>query len=508
MTSIYLFPDTNLFLQCKPIEQLDWSLLAGFDSVELVLTRPVQAEIDSLKGKGNSRQSSRARSASTQVRLLLNSTDNRLQVRAASPAVHLSLNPFLRTEPAASSVLDYDTRDDQLVGIALGYQNAFPGRTVRLLTHDTGPMASAKAVGLTYQEIPEAWLLPPEADEAAKREAGLRSELDLYKRQEPKFVIAFDSGGVRRLAVTAVRYEPLTESQIQELVDRLRANHAQASDFGETEARERTPQQKLGSSLLPPAKEVFSPATQEDIERYRERYAEWIADCASRLRNLSQVLQAQEAMPRIQLSIENSGSRPADDALVVCEIEGRLYLCPPESKKDDEPEKSDVELGRALPRPPQPPIGRWIKTGRSVIGSALGRLLDVGIADRSFLPPKFYQPTPRDPNAFYFKLGSRGTPMQRIEYECAQWRHAQPSENFEFDIWFPLEPGTHGGIARIGVHAANLTRPEHGELPISITVTQVNCYEHAKQLVELLSFAPKTFRLGSGLADVQDSEKS
>lgn len=503
--TLYLFPDTNLFLQCKPIEQLDWSVLGVFESVELVLTRPVQAEIDSLKSKGNSRQAGRARSASTQIRELLKVSDSRLKIRDAAPSVYLHLDPLLRPDPSVAFLLDYEARDDQLVGIALGYQNAFPGRAVWLLTHDTGPMASAKAVGLTYQEIPETWLLAPEAEDSAKREAALKTELDAYKRQEPKFTIAFDQDGDRRLVFTAVRHVPLTAVQVQELVDRLRADHPMATDFGETEPRERTPQQNGGRTLFTPAKEVFSPATLEDIDRYRQRYDEWIEGCAERLGNLAQVMQAQEAMPRIQLSIENTGSRPADDALVVCEVQGRLYLCPPEAPKDDAVEKSSVDLGRALPRPPTPPAGRWTKTSRSSLGNALARIADFGLAEQAVLSPSFYQPTPRDPNALYFKVGRRGMPMKRIEYECAQWRHAQPSEQFVFDVWFPLEPGTHGGIARVSVHAANLTRPQRAELPISITVTEVSCFDHAKALVEALDTSPQTFRLAGGLTDLLSS---
>lgn len=58
---LYLFPDTNLFIQCLPLEQIDWAQWADFDEVRLLICRPVQREIDNQKNRGNDRVSQRAR---------------------------------------------------------------------------------------------------------------------------------------------------------------------------------------------------------------------------------------------------------------------------------------------------------------------------------------------------------------------------------------------------------------------------------------------------------------
>jgi len=42
MTKIlYLFPDTNLLIQCLPLEQLDWERWKEFDEIDLIVSRPV-----------------------------------------------------------------------------------------------------------------------------------------------------------------------------------------------------------------------------------------------------------------------------------------------------------------------------------------------------------------------------------------------------------------------------------------------------------------------------------
>ena len=34
--TLYLFPDTNVFIQCKPLEQLDWSEWQEFSEIHLL----------------------------------------------------------------------------------------------------------------------------------------------------------------------------------------------------------------------------------------------------------------------------------------------------------------------------------------------------------------------------------------------------------------------------------------------------------------------------------------
>ena len=61
--TLYLFPDTNLFIQCRLLEQLDWSEWADFEEVRLIVCRPVQREIDNQQNRGNNRVAQRARNS-------------------------------------------------------------------------------------------------------------------------------------------------------------------------------------------------------------------------------------------------------------------------------------------------------------------------------------------------------------------------------------------------------------------------------------------------------------
>lgn len=484
---LHLFADTNVFLQCKPLEQVDWSSLGDWDRIDLIVTRPVQAEIDALKGKGNGRQASRARLASSQIRKLLE-TDQGALVLHEQPLVHLSLRHDLRRDESASAELDYEARDDQLVGTVLAFQKCNPDESIRLLTNDTGPMASAKTVGVSYCDIPEEWLLPAESGEAEKREAKLQAEIARYKSLEPSFVIFTDPPGGERLEATSTVFQALTEDERDRLLARLMERFPLCVDFGPKERLERSgPASEAMSALYAMfSNEVFHPATSDEIEKYRTAYKEWKDKCQSVLTKLHSTLQRNLKWPHVSISIENTGSRPADDVLVVLEAQGNVVLMPPEKPSADEPDEVD-EL--RLPPVPVAPKGRWRRAispiGEDLLAGLRG--LDGGWRPEDFLSHALdLQQHARDPNGVYFKSGRRGAISRRVEYECAQWRHAQAAEDFELDVLCRPEPGSHSGLVKIEVHAANLTQPAVAQVPVTVSVEVTSCYEAAQELIDRL----------------------
>src|SRR4030095_2804757 len=113
--------------------------------------------------------------------------------------------------------LDYSERDTQLVGIVSAYVKQHLATSadvsVRLLTHDTGPIATANGVGVPILPVPDEWLLPPEPNEKDKRIATLESEVAHLKQTEPQFTIACvnESGQeLEGLQLHVSQYNPLS----------------------------------------------------------------------------------------------------------------------------------------------------------------------------------------------------------------------------------------------------------------------------------------------------------
>lgn len=489
---LYLFPDTNVFLQCKPLDQVNWSILSEWDEFHLVISRPVQTEIDAFKGKGNSRQASRARKATTLIRKLLRADDYRVKLRE-HPTVYLCLRHTLRRDVTVADILDYQERDDQLVGIALAFKKAHCDVDVRLMTNDTGPMASAQAVKLNHLDVPDEWMLPIETDEADKRVKSLEQDLQRYKQAEPNFDVKVLPE--EQIKSSVKKYSDLTGVEVQQFLNRLTTIYPKATDFGSKVPDERT----IGSSdskYLGPfgvRKEIYKPVTEDKIDAYQEAYSEWENTCGVMLSSLANSLNLRVEWPKLVVSINNIGNRPAEEALVVLEALGDIWIVPPKDEDDENDNSDDINLSA----PPSAPKGSWEKE-EFFIGSRA--MMDfVSANTRSSLFPNhrhdFNLPNlgQRDPNAFYFKRGKRGSPTSVIEYTCKQWRHARRPEDFDLSVGCAMEPGLHSGCVRVTVHASNLTEPTSLNIPVQITIYEKNCMQVAEEIINKLK--PSTTHL-------------
>ena len=221
---LYLFLDTNLFIQCRALEELDWSAWAGFEEVHLIASRPVQREIDNQKNRGNHRVGRRARKAYQLFRRVLESEQNQVVVREADPQVKLLLAGPGKPAPELSDTLDYSQPDDAVVGHLYEYRQKNRERDARLFTHDSGPMMTARALDLPFIPIPDTWLLAPEPSEAERENRELRARIARLQAG-PDFDAAFvdeDSNRIRELRVVQQVPVSLTEDALADLLRELK----------------------------------------------------------------------------------------------------------------------------------------------------------------------------------------------------------------------------------------------------------------------------------------------
>jgi hypothetical protein len=114
LMEVHLVADTNLFFECKSLEDLPWSEL-GYDSVVILLTKPVLDEIDKHK-KGSGRTRKRALEIFSRVRDMLASSAQEVEIQASSPRVILRRMPSVAPDPAHKDHLDYAKTDERLIG--------------------------------------------------------------------------------------------------------------------------------------------------------------------------------------------------------------------------------------------------------------------------------------------------------------------------------------------------------------------------------------------------------
>ncbi len=508
-STVRYFVDSNLFLQCRPLEELDWSSWTGFDEVRLIVSSPVLREIDYRKNKGNDRVAKRARATSARFRKMV--AVGQAPIHAANPRVVLSVEPQHTPSPELEERLNYRERDDQLVGALYAFSRRHEGADVRLLTHDTTPLFTAKGLDLVGDIIPDDWLLLPESTETEREVQSLRSELARLKKTEPSFSIRCvgpSNADLEEYRATHTWFEPLTDGQIADLMQRLKARFPLETDFGSRDPAERTPRQR--TVLLGIAKDVFTPVTDEEIETYREEaYPEWLERCELLLRNHHLVLQHQAALLDFAFLASNVGTRPAVDALISIEARGHFQIQPLSSDDDDEEHRvEESEPGNLkldeLPRPPVAPRGQWKRTSTGGPGDAfrairtLQRTLDAipsfatprPHVDSLLLRPPSVLPTPRDPNAFYYKPDRPSSPQSSFSLSCDQWRHDDAEEPFDGTIHVPFDQDKTEGALFFRIQAGNLSESASKLVPVRIEIAHVSAFESAQAMVEKLVATP------------------
>lgn len=493
--TLHLIPDTNVFMQCRHLHELPWSTaFPEWDAIVIVLVAPVIREIDRQKG-GQGRLAKRARTANSLIGRLIDSPDVELSDNGGRPTVTLVAVPELRPDSSLQDDLDYTQADDSIVGIVSAFLNAQEGRPVALLSNDNGPLMSARRVGVPFHRVPSDWLLPAEGDEDQKRLRALEGEVKRLKNAEPMCVIQPQG---EPWEFGAERFQPLTEEKIQSLMTTIKERFPAATDFGSREKAEHRPGHGLGGIYALYGREEFVPASDEEITLYQtEQYPDWLSRCETCFRELHHQLHDAQELPRIEVDLLNEGSRPAEGVRVVFYLRGGglLLKLPQEDDMSESPDgdgdlSGEIEIGSpriALPRPPSAPTGHWKRTRVSGLMGAMEQAARLSSMVRPLTPlinpPAF--PTPREPDAFYWKTGARPAhPRPGTELTCEQWRHRADPESFEFEIISPLDSDNCVGALHVEIHASNLTDPIKKAIPIRVSVRIGSTWEKATELIE------------------------
>ena len=246
-----------------------------------MVSRPVQREVDNQKNRGNDRVANKARSTYTIFRKIIDSEQGYELVNGSSPKVKLFLQAPSLPSPELQDTLDYNKPDDEIVGCLHRFRQENQGADARLLTHDGGPMMTAGALSLPYVAVKEDWLLPPENNNTERENARLRERIAQLEKAEPQFKIGLvdeDGKTVERLKVEHLIYEPLSESEIETLMDSLTNRFPMRINFSPGDPTEGEIGITVGEWL--DRKFASGPPKDDDIAKYRDQdYPRWVREC-------------------------------------------------------------------------------------------------------------------------------------------------------------------------------------------------------------------------------------
>ena len=479
--NLCLFPDTNVFIQCRPLEEFDWSEWADFEEVYLIVCRTVQREIDNQKTRGNDRVAQRARKTNSLFRHII---EKGYQViREDDPPVKLILESSSVPSNELKDNLDYSNPDDEIVGFLHKYKQQYPEADVRLLTHDTGPKMTARSLNLPFISVKDDWLLPPESNEVERENRRLREEINRLRKAEPQFRIkCVDDNDIEvsELNTEYQVYEPLDKDDLSTFMDLIKKRFPIVTDFESSKPLDRESPFSIATGIS--NEYVYTPDTEEAIAKYQnQEYPYWVKSCKNLLSNLHEALQRKTKPPSFCFVATNEGTRPGRDTLVDIRARGNFKICPLQME--------DVEryIEPCLLSPPKPPGVKWMR--KPLIDIATYRSLIDTMKNfpehrRALIPPIANRNFHKDPNTFWYKPDKPTIPVESFSLECKQWRHGIGDEYFRGQISLDGDTNQICGAVEFQIHAENLSSPVKKALPIRISIKRVSTRGYAQALIE------------------------
>jgi len=468
INTLYVFPDTNVLVQCKALSELDWNSLGSFDRIVLILARPVISEIDKQKS-GHGRLAKRAREANSLLRKLLDEEFVEISSKKKGVLVILQSGDALRASPDIEDQLDYSTADDKLVGTIYKYKLDNPEHSILFLSHDTGPLMTAKRHNVPYRRVPDEWLLTPETNDEQKQINALQEQLRLSTGPMPDCKVEFVEAP---WCFKLPRYLALTERQISTLVQKLANQFPPETEF-DTEIPNRD-HRLMGVGIT---SQLYVTVSSEQILDYKDAYQKWLDDVAKELSNLDKKMNA-AVVPAIDIAFSNEGTGHAHNVEIKIEVMGEKFCVVVPSEYVEKNIEDLLNNPLTLPTLPEVPKGYWrhpLRFGRHAPNSRydiLSKELD-----------SLRIPFKTDTHEFFWKNGQPTEPAQQVVRECVEWRHHDDKEIIKLRLIRYKSVDFLNGSLKVTIRAANIAKPITAYQPVKFEYEDVDILPKVKALL-------------------------
>lgn len=446
------FVDTNFLIQCRPPQELDWSLVGvePGEDILIVVPRVVVREIDHFKGGGNERRASRARQIST----LLDQTiggDGRVIVRPSGPTIALAIAPSVdpHTVPRPANLLD--TRaDDNLVYELLAYNQDNKYGQACLLTGDTLLKLNANEHGMPFLAIPDAWRLPREPNELQRENERLKREIEALKAQHPNCTIKLVDAQhkpIERIAVQVRAFRPLAAEELEAIERSIQRRFPKTVDFTQ-------PPALAGLGLVAHA---YRQPSASEIKDYEKSYEKWLTEVRETLTQQSKKLARRSSQFVVQFELTNDGTCPADNLVIEFLARGSLQFAASNGSQAQlsvEHEAPQFELPVA-PEPPHQwsPMHALLQRNRFAEPGFVNSVLSGSIKKVASHNGQ------RQRRRFYPRYLPEDFPRDSVVFECEEFEH-----RLDAQILSPvIEPKGDGteirGAIECRISASNMRDP-------------------------------------------------
>ncbi|CAI3925554.1 MULTISPECIES: PIN domain-containing protein [Commensalibacter] len=323
MHKLSLIVDTNFFHECREIETLNWAILGSFDSINVIVTSRVIAELDKQKNDSKPRIKRRALKVNTILASIIDANLEPYVIQETVPRVLLTVENIAPSRQY-SHILDDRVTDDMIVATACALRDKYQDREFYLLSGDLGVAAKAldPDIQLAFKRIPDEWKRGLEEDEEQKKIRRLKEELAKYTKQEPDIQISVkkkdDQEKTDKLVLSRDAFVSLTYEEVRKLEKYLRNQY---------------PVEPQPYSLVMSHINRFYNAnpgiTLEEYYNYEREHNYWLIESENEFSKLDKNFNNNLSWIAC-ISIDNQGSIPAQNVTVRLTAKGKIkvaYYC-------------------------------------------------------------------------------------------------------------------------------------------------------------------------------------
>jgi hypothetical protein len=301
--AVFVFIDTNVLLQYRLFDEVDWAKELGVPQLTLVFTPIVFTELDKFRWGGTRRQRDRSRAVVKKLNALALSITP-VTVRKGVDAIGLD------TEPAdavfAQHRLERQSADDCLLASYYAFREEHCDDRTLILSADSGLKPKARSRRIELVAPADTLELPDEPDEVERELQKMRRELAEAKSAAPDLSLTFGD------AATHARFDV---QFVKEIDYRTRENLLEAwrKKYPHTTATDAIlalggKEYALGSLVGVPGYMSEKDATEYNagVDKMFERYEAFVRSWHATVNARSRILP-------FNLVLENEGTAPATD---------------------------------------------------------------------------------------------------------------------------------------------------------------------------------------------------
>jgi rRNA-processing protein FCF1 len=426
MRTAVIFPDTNTFLHYPSIEQIDWPTHLSAQKVIIVVAPVVVRELNKKKDTPGPRKLRERASSVLKTLRGFSRMPKPVQVRKDVEV------RFLTSDPSLAMFDSHDLRrevpDDYLVAAILSFAEETNEGDVILVTHDLGLELKANAKNIPTVQLPENLELPQELDLEQKRIRELEQEVLRLERRLPNLALVFSNGQNRiqiRLRAPVRLNDAILEWRMRRIYRRFPKIDREPS------AAERA---VFGLMAKPAAIAEYNGQLDDFYMKCREHYA-----------RLQDYLNYKRRIARLEISLVNRGSTPAEDVDILLIFPSGFELC----------REAELTPPPRLPEPPTSPykIPALLKQSLEQLRAPV---------DLSNIMAGSHLRTPEIRNVSHPTI--RKTNSYDVEVNVGRLKHGYEEALDSLYVVFPSYESASGFSVTYGLYAANAPEKQEGKL--------------------------------------------